>query len=282
MRYHHAMRARTFACWIATIGAAHASPLQPKAAPVNLPLEAAKAFADAVIADRSGDELNAADAYEHADQLSPQPEIAYNLVELYLRLEQLDLAAKALARYVGRAPKAPDRADLEHRIAALREAPASITFGGRARGVDEPYGLIVVDGKLVGLSPVTVQLEPGVHSVARFTATTRVSLPVEVKPHESRYFDLPGHVEPGNVYLDADVNPWRDGDVAWAPGRRIAIAPGRYKTTLGDGACTPIELDIRSERELSFVRVDLAERERGATCRRVIRFRIEHLQPRQP
>ncbi|HET6340003.1 MAG TPA: PEGA domain-containing protein [Polyangiales bacterium] len=117
-------------------------------------------------ADRAYSEGRYADAVQSflaADRLQPTPALQLALGKTY---EQLNDSSRALAsyrEYFVRAPRAPDRAQVQARVAVLATQLAE-------RGVQQisvssvPAGAtVIIDTKALGTTPIYVDLSPGPH-----------------------------------------------------------------------------------------------------------------------
>jgi tetratricopeptide (TPR) repeat protein len=109
---------------------------------------------------------DAIDLFLDADTLAPNPAFSYNIGLAYEELGDAPSALRWYRDYLRALPEAPDRADIEPRIAAAEQRL-------RERGVQQvtvlstPDGAtVVVDGRRVGISPWTGELPPGRHQVA--------------------------------------------------------------------------------------------------------------------
>ena len=72
----------------------------------------------------AGDFEQALEAFQRAHVLTESPDILYNLATVADRLRRDELALHAYERYLSHRPDAPDRKNVEARIAALRESIA--------------------------------------------------------------------------------------------------------------------------------------------------------------
>jgi tetratricopeptide (TPR) repeat protein len=110
-----------------------------------------------------------AGALEHFQQAYDIGQTAVVLLAIASAQERLGRPADAratLERYLRERPDAPDRADVERRIAALPAATAPAT-GTVTVTSDPPGAAIVVDGESSGATaPTELTLGPGEHSIA--------------------------------------------------------------------------------------------------------------------
>jgi tetratricopeptide (TPR) repeat protein len=111
---------------------------------------------------RAGDFRAALAAFEAAQARAPAPQALFNIARCQERLGQLAEAADSYEAYLGAAAGAPDREAVSARIGELR---ARLPLEGSLRISVEPPSSVAVDGEAAGLSPVSVRLKPGTHSV---------------------------------------------------------------------------------------------------------------------
>lgn len=101
-------------------------------------------------------------AFEQAHALVPNPIVLLSTAECEVRLGNIEQAHALLARYLGDRPDAPDRAEVEHKAAQLRERPGLLMLTSEPRGA-----AIAIDGKPVDAqTPAALYVPPGEHHVA--------------------------------------------------------------------------------------------------------------------
>jgi len=140
---------------------AHADEATPEAKEL-----ARKRYQEGAQAFSEGHFKDAIDLFLDADSLAPNPAFSYNIGLAYEELGDAPSALRWYRDYLRALPNAPDRVDIEPRIAAAEQRL-------RDRGVQQvtilsvPDGAaVVVDGRRVGISPWSGELPPGRHQVA--------------------------------------------------------------------------------------------------------------------
>jgi tetratricopeptide (TPR) repeat protein len=139
------------------------TPSAPAAAPpTEAQREAARtayARGQALFAENKHAEAKA--AFEQAYAQVPNPVVLVSIAECDVRLGNLDAAHDTFQRYLKERPDAPDRADVQQKIAELVATPATLVL------TSEPAGaLIVLDGTNTGkTTPAELTLERGDHNV---------------------------------------------------------------------------------------------------------------------
>ncbi len=134
----------------------------PEAPPLDASQQAAREHYNA--ARRLFDEGKAAEAlveFQAAYDARPHPQVLLAIAECLERLERWDDAAQKLEIYVQASPDASDRADVERRIAAIRQRPATVHV------VSSPEGAAIrLDGTDTGkVTPADVEAPAGEHDV---------------------------------------------------------------------------------------------------------------------
>jgi tetratricopeptide (TPR) repeat protein len=112
---------------------------------------------------REGRYQDAATSFLAADRLQPTPAVQLALGKTYEQLNEPSRALASYREYFVRAPRAPDRAQVQTRVAALALQLAE-------RGVQQisvnsvPAGAtVVIDTKPLGTTPIYIDLAPGKH-----------------------------------------------------------------------------------------------------------------------
>jgi tetratricopeptide (TPR) repeat protein len=142
-------------------------PATSEAASPATPAEDARArFTSGAAAFAEGRYKDAIDFFLDANRIAPNPAFSYNIGLAY---EQLGDAADALRYYrdyLRRLPEASDRLEVEARVVQAENKLA-------ARGVQQvtvlsvPEGATVsVDGRPLGVTPWTGEMEPGTHATS--------------------------------------------------------------------------------------------------------------------
>ncbi len=241
------------------------APARRKPPTDKYPAEAITPFVEAVLADKAGDLHQAHRRYQDANRASEQANTHYNIADVRRRMERWKQAIESYRKYLELAPNAPDRAEVERLIAQLETRPGAVVIDG-----EEPGAVVFVDGKLIGPSPVVLQLPDGRHIADRITPTGHAHRSFEVRPATNEHLRLnSSREEPGNVVLNSNVRfggTWRDGEHEYRLPGRMALPKGRHKTFLvsPDRACAPLVFDAPKPDELVYVFVEASEAGAGA------------------
>src|SRR5262245_17673804 len=83
-------------------------------------------FTRAETAEQSGDQLGSIKAYACSLKMVPHAFTAYNLARVSEKAGDLELALGSYRSYLTMAPEAPDKADVERRIASLQTRIAAV------------------------------------------------------------------------------------------------------------------------------------------------------------
>jgi tetratricopeptide (TPR) repeat protein len=119
----------------------------------------------------------AIDLFRQAYELDPHPELVYNVGQAYEKLGDVSNALRSFREYLRQAPSASDKTSVEDRIKNLERRLSE-------RGVQQvsvysaPSGArVVLDGKQVGKTPWTGEIQPGRHTavlkLAGYTDVTK-------------------------------------------------------------------------------------------------------------
>jgi tetratricopeptide (TPR) repeat protein len=240
-------------------GATPAPAAKRKPPPEGFPAEAIEPFVDAILADKAGNLGTAQRRYQDANRISDQAATHYNIADVQRRMERWKQAIESYKKYLALAPEAPDRAEIERLIAQLQARPGTAVIDG-----DEPDALVFVDGKLVGPSPVVLQLPDGRHTADRITLTGHSSRSFEMKPATNEHVRASlMREEGGNVILSGNLRfsgSWRDNGNEYRLPGRIALPPGRHTTYViaPDRTCSPLVFDAPKPDELVYVFIEAA------------------------
>ncbi len=186
----------------------------------SLPRELAKQkYEQGVEAYRDEKYADAVRMFLEADALSPSAALSYNIARAYEKVGDDAQALRWYRNYVRLNPSAPNLAEVQHFVSALSEGLAR-------KGIQQvtvlsvPSGTTVaIDGKALGVTPLTVELRPGKH---------RASLSLRGFSDAERNFDLPALSA-----IDLSLALEKAPVIADAHSRRFGIAP---YLTLGVGA----------------------------------------------
>lgn len=100
-------------------------------------------------------------SFNEAFEAVPNPVVLLSLAECEVKLSQLPEAVTTLERYLALREDAPDRAQVEAKIATIKETPATLVIAS-----DTPGARIKIDGADTGqVTPAEVQVAPGAHVV---------------------------------------------------------------------------------------------------------------------
>lgn len=123
---------------------------------------AREAYARGQEAFRTGSYDAAVAAFQEAYEAVPNPVVLLGLAEALERKGDVDATITTLERYLAERPDAPDRAQIESRLATLRAAPATVVIRSTPEGA-----AISIDGtQREEVTPAEIQLEPGEHVIA--------------------------------------------------------------------------------------------------------------------
>lgn len=257
-------------------GDAAAAPARRKPPTDRYPADAITAFVEAVLADKAGDLHVAHRRYQDANRISEQANTHYNIADVRRRMERWKLAVESYRKYLELAPSAPDRAEVERLIAQIEQRPGAVVIDG-----EEPGAVVFVDGKLIGPSPVVLQLPDGRHVADRITPSGHAHRSFDVRPATNEHLRLnSSREEPGNVVLSSNARfggTWRDGEHEYRLAGRMALTPGRHTTYLvsPNRACSPLVFDAPKPDELAYVFVEVGEaRERGCLPIKVTQTKV--------
>jgi tetratricopeptide (TPR) repeat protein len=100
-------------------------------------------------------------AFEQAYAAVPNPVVLLSIAESDVRLGNLEAALDAFQRYLAGSPDAPDRAQVEQKIADLLATPATLLLSSEPAGAE-----VTVDGQNTGkITPAEIQVTRGDHAV---------------------------------------------------------------------------------------------------------------------
>jgi len=203
---------------------------------------AREAFGRGQEAFNNGDYAGAAAAYEEAYAIVPDPTILFNLGDARQRAEDYRGAVDAYETYLEKRPDADNKADVEGRIAQLREVPATLHITSTPTGAS-----ISVDGvQEDAVTPADVSVAPGEHIVSvtlpdyapafeeidvEFATEQDIELTLEEAPEDE--------VAPGGagaaVGAGAAAGGAADGEDAFSPSAGTWVAVGIAGAGLATG-----------------------------------------------
>jgi hypothetical protein len=182
-----------------------------------LRMKARTLFADGQKALDSGDVQTAEKDFEEAYKTLPNAAVLLKIADCRSRLSDDAGAVDALQHYLADRPNAPDRAEVESRIAAIKQKPATVSVTTTPAGAT-----ILVDGSDSGqVTPADLRLVPGDHTIAVQLApyeTVQRSITVEFASRKTLQLTLSA--------------PARQGA---EPGIKPATDEGTYPTTTSSG-----------------------------------------------
>jgi tetratricopeptide (TPR) repeat protein len=214
-------------------------------------------FADAVVADKAGDDRTAEQEWEGLLRDKPHAHIFYNLADLYRRTEQFEDAVKAYKKYLELAPKASDRAAVEKLIAQIEKRPMSLVVDG-----EDFDAVVFIDGKVAGPSPLVTTLSDGWHVVDRIGPASYTHRDVFAGPMDDEHVTS-NHEEAGNVILSSTLGyggRWKDGPHELEMNSRFTLPPGRYDTFVFQKGrtCTPLSFVVPPGNAVVYVYIEAA------------------------
>lgn len=225
------------------------------AQPADTRAQAKKAFARAQAAEARKDWRTAISEYLTAYDLSPHPDVLYNVAGDYERLEQLRDAVTYYRRYLDEKDDAEDRAKVEKLIAALRRRPGPVTIA-----TTPPGARIFVDGKPSGAAPLELSLG-GPHTItaeldgrrAERSITVEYAEPVQVDlslPAATGVLAVTSNIADARVQVDGEevgTAPFR-GDLAVGDHEVVVSAPGyttsTQRTTVSAGKTVQLAAEL--------------------------------------
>lgn len=165
---------------------------------------AAQAYSDGRFKD-------AIDLFLDAARISPNPAYAYNIGLAYEQLGDAPNALRWFREYLRALPEAPDRGEIEPRIAAAEKHLRDLGMQ-QVTILSAPEGAaITLDGRRVGVTPWTGELSPGRH---------RVGAELRGYSDTETTFDLPS-----DHAVDVSLVLLEESGAAPAPGARTTPAP---------------------------------------------------------
>lgn len=253
--------------WVLLVSSvALAAPPKPvrKPPPPNLDADRIEAYVDAVLLDRSGDYDRAIDRYRRFDK--DEPNILYNIADLYRRMENPKEAIVYYKKYLAAAPAAADRAIVGKLIEQLEKTPQTIVVDG-----DDLDAVVFIDGKAVGPSPYVGTLTEGDHAVERIGPQSYTHETVAAKPLGERHLSGYAREDAGNVVMSSPVRysgSWTDGGKTFRMHERFALPPGRVDTFFFEPgrACSPVSFEVPQD-GVVYVWIEAPrEMKRGGAC----------------
>lgn len=235
--------------WLALLlssGVAVAAPSKPvrKPAPPELSADRLSTFVDAVIADKLGDYEKAIQRYRSAAEGKPLAAIIYNIADVERRSEDLEDAIRDYKKYLELAPQAADRAAVLQLIQQLENTPTSIVVDG-----EDLDGVVFIDGKRAGSSPLVTTLTNGWHIVDRIGPASYRHDYVDAKPLQRKHLTSYADNAKGNVVLSTSTTyggSWKDKNITYKMNERFELPPGKYETPFFEAgrACSSLSFTV--------------------------------------
>lgn len=231
-----------------------------KPAPADLDADSIESIVDAIMLDKAGDYDGAISRYQRTS-LKDIPAAVYNIADLRRRAEDYDRAIEAYKKYLELAPNAPDRAAVQKLIDQLARTPQTIVVDG-----DDFDGVVFIDGKPAGPSPLVTTLPDGDHIVERIGPTTYIHRRVRAQPLRTDHITAYNEAS-GNVVLSSSEpysGSWNDGDKRIQMHARFTLPRGRIDTYYFQPgrACSPLSFEVPAD-GLVYVFVQVSETKRS-------------------
>lgn len=244
---------RVRVAWLLVSSVALAAPPKPvrKPPPPNLDADKIETYVEGLLADKAGDYEKAVQRYR---QLESEPNVVYNIADLYRRMEEPARAIEYYKKYLAAVPNATDRAVVTKLVAQLAATPQVIVVDG-----DDLDAVVFVDGKAVGQSPYVGTLSTGPHVIDRIGPASFGSRTVDAKPLDHDHIRIHNEAT-GNVAMSTPLHyggSWTDGDKTFQMHGRFGLPPGRIDTYFFQPgrACSPVSFVVPSD-GLVYVYID--------------------------
>ncbi len=272
---------------LASVPLASASPALRSPSP-QTPIDVMRVMLAGQLAAEAGDLARALTLFDQAEKDAPSAETAFNravLLELERPRGWANTARSAYAAYLTRLPRARDRVAIAAKQEALKACvvqPAChltqwVGLGSPTRSpdmitavpIDEPAGIILSNGEVVGPAPAEIDVDTR-DIVEWISATTYARQ--QLNQMQFWPVRISAQVNPGNVLVSIDGRPdpfsWTDAGGAWSANQRIQRPLGRQQTLL-PGACNgTLSFEVRAN-ALTYVHVRTSPRKAGATCTQI-------------
>ncbi len=180
-------------------------------------------YQEGVEAYRNERYADAVRSFLEADAISPSAALSYNIARAYEKLADDAQTLRWYRNYLRLNPKASNAAEVQKYVAALAQSLAKKGIQ-QVTVLSTPIGATVtIDNNALGVTPLTVELSPGVHSV---------SLTLRGYADASNQFTLPA-ATPLDLPIALSAAPIQAAAPVQNHGRRFGVAP---YVTLGIGA----------------------------------------------
>lgn len=207
---------------VALTATVRAQQLEPASQKDEAPRASRTQLDNAERAYREGRYAEAAQAYIAADRAQPSAAIQLALGKTYEQMNDPSRALAAYREYFARSPRAPDRAQVQARVAALAGQLAEKGVQQISVSSVPPGATVIIDSKPLGTTPIYVDLPPGSHH-----------LEYHLQNYESAALDFElSPQQPLNVMTT--LVPAQPGAVAAAvPAEALAAAPTPAEAATG-------------------------------------------------
>lgn len=139
---------------------------KPQASSAAQPLEVARArYRQGVEAYQAGHYRESIDYFLEADRVSPSAALSYNIALAYEKIDDPAAALRWYRDYLRRAPDTKDRASVETIIQSFEARLASKGVQQVTILTEPASATVLVDGKPVGVTPWTMEVPPGAHTL---------------------------------------------------------------------------------------------------------------------
>jgi tetratricopeptide (TPR) repeat protein len=121
-------------------------------------------YEQGVEAYRNGRYVDAVRLFLDADTLSPSVALSFNIARAYEKIGDDAATLRWYRNYLRLKPNAPNRAEVSERIRKLSEALAGKGIQQLTVLSTPPGATVAIDGRAVGVTPLTIELAPGAHA----------------------------------------------------------------------------------------------------------------------
>lgn len=175
-------------------------------------------YEEGVEAYRAARYADAVRLFLEADALSPSAALSYNIARAYEKLADDAQTLRWYRNYLRLSPDAKNAAEVQTYIRSLSAALAKLGIQQLTVLTTPPGATVAIDGKPLGVSPLTVELRPGTHS-AQVSRRGFSDVNGNFVLPEATPIDLSVTLQPAPSSNVAKADPNRE------TGRRFGIAP---------------------------------------------------------
>ena len=184
-------------------------------------------YEEGVEAYRAARYVDAVRLFLEADAISPSAVLSYNIARAYSKLADDPQTLRWYRNYLRLSPQANNAAEVAGYVRSLSDALAKQGLQQLTVLTSPPGATVLIDGNPLGVSPLTLELRPGDHSVLLSRRGFSDYKGTFVLP-QATPIDL-------SVALRAAANEKAPADGQAEPGRRFGIVP--YVTLGAAAAC---------------------------------------------